>query len=299
MLMKKLKLFYNPNSGNKLFKNKLDKIVEKMQGYDYEVSLFRSCNIGDIDEYFKSHDLNEYDAIGVSGGDGTINIVVNAIMHNNYNHIPLAIFPSGTANDFANHLGIKDDALKCCDLIGQGKTVAVDLGLANDMYFVNVCAGGLFSNVSFEIDKNLKKAFGVFAYYAKSMEQLYSFKPINMRISGSRFIYTGGISLFLVLNSTGTGGIPNISPDASVSDGLLDVVAFVHPQVTEVPKMILSFIKGELKDNENVIFFRDNNIKIENLDKEQRFKVTDLDGEIGPEMPIEIKNIHKAINVFC
>lgn len=296
--MKKIKLFYNPNSGNKQFKNCLDTVVEKMQRAGYEISFFRCCRYGDIGEYFENNNLNEYDIIGVSGGDGTINIVINAMMNNNVDR-PLAIFPSGTANDFAGYLGLDTNIDRCCDTIIRGKTRSVDLGLANDMYFVNVCAGGLFSNVSFVIDKKFKEAFGVFAYYVKAVEQLTGFKPIKMRVTGSKFCYEGGINLFLVLNSSGTGGISNISPDASVDDGLLDFVAVINSQWSEVPKMILSFLKGEHKDNENIIFFRDSKITIENLDNDKRFTVTDLDGEMGPEMPVTIKNIHKAINIFC
>lgn len=296
--MKKFKLFYNPNSGNGQFKDQLDTFLERMQFYGYDVSMFRTCNVGDIQNYISRMDNSEVDAIGVSGGDGTINIVVNAMMHKGLENVPLAIFPSGTANDFASFLGLTTDVAQCCDVVGKGAVKSVDLGIANDRYFVNVCAGGLFSNVSLEIDQKLKDTFGKIAYYLKGMEQLTGFKPIPMRITSESMVYEGGVNLFLALNSSGTGGIANIVPEAAIDDGLLDFVAFINSQWSEVPNMLLSFIKGELELNENVIFFKDKLIKIENLDPEQRFSITDLDGEQGPEMPVVIKNLHKAINIF-
>ena len=103
--MKKLKLFYNPFSGNKSFKFDLDVCIGIFQEGGYEVHPFRTLHPGDIDTHIATMDPN-YDIIVASGGDGTVNIVLNAMMHRGL-HIPLGIIPSGTANDFATYLGFK------------------------------------------------------------------------------------------------------------------------------------------------------------------------------------------------
>ena len=97
--MKKLKLFYNPFSGNKSFKFDLDVCIGIFQEGGYEVHPFRTLHPGDIDTHIATMDPN-YDIIVASGGDGTVNIVLNAMMRRGL-HIPLGIIPSGTANDFA------------------------------------------------------------------------------------------------------------------------------------------------------------------------------------------------------
>ena len=104
--MKKLKLFYNPFSGNKSFKFDLDVCIGIFQEGGYEVHPFRTLHPGDIDTHIATMDPN-YDIIVASGGDGTVNIVLNAMMHRGL-HIPLGIIPSGTANDFATYLGFKN-----------------------------------------------------------------------------------------------------------------------------------------------------------------------------------------------
>lgn len=296
--MKKLSLIYNPFSGDKSFRHELDVCLKEFNEADFEVNIFRSTQYGDIEKHISNIKDDNYDVICVSGGDGTINILVNALMKHNMSHIPIGLFPSGTANDFASYMNIPTDAEECCKIVIGGKTMAVDLGKANDKYFINVCAGGLFSNVSTEINKHFKDAFGKLAYYIKGMEQLNGFKPIPMRITGSNGIIEDNINLFLVLNSSGTGGIGRLVPDAAVDDGMFDFLGFRNDLVKDTPKLLLNFIRGEYLEDKSVIYFRDNDIKIENLDPSNRYSVTDCDGEVGPEMPVEIKNIHKAVNIF-
>lgn len=296
--MKKLSLIYNPFSGDKSFRHELDVCLKEFNEADFEVNIFRSTQYGDIEKHIANIKDDNYDVICVSGGDGTINILVNALMKHNMSHIPIGLFPSGTANDFASYMNIPTDAEECCKIVIGGKTMAVDLGKANDKYFINVCAGGLFSNVSTEINKHFKDAFGKLAYYIKGMEQLNGFKPIPMRITGSNGTIEDNINLFLVLNSSGTGGIGRLVPDAAVDDGMFDFLGFRNDLVKDTPKLLLNFIRGEYLEDKSVIYFRDNDIKIENLDPNNRYSVTDCDGEVGPEMPVEIKNIHKAVNIF-
>lgn len=296
--MKKLSLIYNPNSGDKTFKYELHNCLKILNSAGYEVNLFCTVHYGDIEKHIRNIKDEHWDAICISGGDGTINILVNALMKYGMSDVPIGLFPSGTANDFASFMKIPAVAEECCKIVTGGKTMAVDLGRANDKYFINVCAGGLFSNVSTEINKHFKDAFGKLGYYVKGLEQLNGFKPIPMRITGSNGTIEDNINLFLVLNSSGTGGIGKLVPQASVNDGMFDFLGFRNDLVKETPKLLLSFIKGEYLDDKGVIYFRDNDIKIENLDPNNRFSVTDCDGEVGPEMPVEIKNIPGAIKIF-
>ncbi len=296
--MKKISLIYNPNSGDKGFKYELDNCLRFFNGAGFEVNIFRTYRYGDIEEHISSIKGDNYDAVCVSGGDGTINMLVSSMMKHNMADVPIGLFPSGTANDFASFMKIPSDTEECCRIIIGGKTMSVDIGVANDKYFINVCAGGLFSNVSTEINKHFKDAFGKLAYYIKGIEQLNGFKPIPMRITSSNGTIEDNINLFLVLNSSGTGGIGQLVPNASVNDGVFDFLGFRNDLIKDTPKLLVSFLKGEYLDDKGIIYFRDNDIKIENLDPNNRFSVTDCDGEVGPEMPVEIKNIPSAIKIF-
>lgn len=294
--MKKINLIYNPNSGNKFFKNELDFCVKKFQSKGYLVNLFRLGNVKDIDHYFNCVRKDDCDAFVISGGDGTINLVVNAIMKYGLNNIPIGIIPSGTANDFATFLNLPKKVEEACKIIVDNNVMSVDIGIANDKYFVNVCAGGLFANVGQKINKDAKETFGKISYYVKAIEEMSHCSPIKLRIKNSKEIIEGDFYLFLILNSTGTGGIEKISPNSSINDGVFDFVAFKNINLTKIPSLALKFLKGDHLEDDGVVFFRDNEIFIENLSNE--CIQTDLDGEVGPSVPVKIKNITKCINVF-
>ncbi len=297
-MLKKLKLIYNPNSGDKMFKDNLDLFIKKMQGDGgYEVHPFRTIEKGDIDRHINKMN-GDYDALCVSGGDGTLNIVINALMKNGKNHIPIGIIPSGTANDFASFLKIPKDVESACDVVLNGVISDVDLGFGGDKYFINVCAGGLFSDISSNVNTRFKDTIGKAAYYIKGIEQIPGYRPIPMRITNSKDVFEEDIYLFLVLNSSGTGGVKKLSPQASVNDGMFDFVAFKGVALIELSSVIVKFFKGEHLNDDKVIYFQDNYIKVENLADDKRYLQTDFDGEKGPNMPFEIKNIHGAVKIF-
>ena len=234
--MKKCKLIYNPYSGSKTFKFDLDICIFVFQKAGYEVHIFRTIKSGDIREHILTMDM-DYDLIVVSGGDGTINIVVNAMMERNMD-VPLGVIPSGTANDFATFLGLKTGNVEeCCNVITTEKPKKIDIGIVNEQYFINVCAGGLFTNVSQNVDKDLKHALGSLSYYIKGIEQLTNFKKIPFRITTEQEVVEEDLYLFLVLNSAGTGGFNHIAPSASITDGMFDFVGIKAKPVIELPKL--------------------------------------------------------------
>jgi diacylglycerol kinase (ATP) len=299
--MKKLKLFYNPNSGDKSFKDNLDVCIEILQTAGYETHIFRSLKYGDIEEHFKQMDSFFYDAIVVSGGDGTINIVVNCIKKYNIK-TTLGIIPSGTANDFASFIKLPNSISDCAKVIANGKTQRIDLGLVNEDFFINVCAAGLFTNVSQLIDKDFKYTLGKLAYYIDGVKQVPSFVPIPVKITNSNEVIKENIYLFLVLNTSGAGGFKTFAPTAKIDDGKFDFIAFKETTIKDIAILLIKMINSDYLDDPSVIYFKDSYIKIE-LDVEESeinpiYLHSDVDGEQGPSFPIEINCIPQDIELF-
>lgn len=292
--MKKIKLIYNPYSGDKTFKFDLDIYITNLQNAGYEVHIFRSIKSGDIQEHLKTIPKDFYDAFMISGGDGSINILINSVMKYGLNHIPIAIIPSGTANDFATFLKLPKEPDEACDIILKNNVSEVDIGLCNDKYFINVCAGGMFANISEKIDKNFKDALGKVAYYISAVQDMHLSKPLSLKITNSEKTFEDKFDLFLILNTSGTGGIDKLSPTASISDGLFDFIGIRNVSITNLPSFVLKVLKGEYLEHDKIVFFKDNYIKIESKENIS----CDLDGEVGPALPVTIKNIPKAIKIF-
>ena len=143
--MKKIKLIYNSGAGQSKFRYFLDTIIEKFMQNGIEVSVFRAGKKTNLYEFLKDVDKENCYGIIVAGGDGTINRVVNVMMQNNIK-TPLGIIPAGTSNDFAKHIKMPANFSECIDRILTGNVQQVDVGLANNKYFIDVCSVGLFTN---------------------------------------------------------------------------------------------------------------------------------------------------------
>lgn len=293
--MRKAKLIYNPHSGDGLFKNNIDQLVSVLQEADIEVHLFRVAAYGDIEKCFKTMDI-DYDIIIGSGGDGTINTIVTCMINNNVN-APLAIIPSGTANDFASFLEIPKSPSEVGKLIVNGHSAPVDIGKINDRYFINVVACGVFANISNDVDQELKNSIGKLAYYIKAVERIQKRRPVRLKITiDDKDEYEDDFMLVTVMNSSGAGGFSKVSPVSSVTDGKMDVVAFKATSDLQMAKAFMGVLSGDHIYNKHVLYVQGNNIKIDQLD-DSDFNV-DIDGEVGPLLPVDIQVLAGRINIF-
>lgn len=144
--MKKVKLVYNPNSGEKSIVNKLDLIIDVYQSYGYTLIPYRLNKENPIENAFIDIDDN-YDHVLISGGDGTVDIVLNIMKELDVNK-PIGILPTGTANDFANALSLPFNVREAIENIINSKPKKIDIGKVNNKYFINVASAGMFTDVS-------------------------------------------------------------------------------------------------------------------------------------------------------
>jgi len=296
--MKKLKLIYNPTAGDKSFKNNLDACIKTFQDAGYETHVFRSAEIGDIAAHVKKMPRDYYGALAVSGGDGTLNAAVNALMQNGFD-LPLCILPFGTANDFASYLKIPKDPEGAANVITDGNIISCDVGWVDGSYFLNVLAIGLFANVSQRTDKESKDLFGKLAYYFEGLGQIGDLKPLSVKITNSNETLTEEIFFAVILNSAGTGGFDNLVDDASINDGLFDFVAIKACPLVELAVLALKILNRDFLNESNIIYFRDKYIKIEPLFEDEMYLKIDTDGEYGGILPAEVKNIPGALKIFA
>lgn len=290
--MKKVKFIYNPYAGNKVILEKLDNIIELYQDKNLIIIPYRIEKQKDVILALDDVNTEEYDHILIAGGDGTIDFVINA-MHKKDIHMPIAILPVGTANDFAKFLEIPSDIDKACQKILERKYKEIDIGKINEKYFVNVASTGLFADVSQKTDLNLKNTVGKLAYYIKGLESLPNFKKIKISLTSKEVNFDGDIFLMLVFNGKTTGNIP-LAINSDPQDGLLDVVIFKAMNVKEMIRLLVNIMKGEHIKSKNMIYFKTDELYIESKDNIE----TDIDGEVGPNFPLNIKCIKKGLKVF-
>ena len=162
------------------------------------------------------------DRIGAAGGDGTITGVVTGIADaEGFDAVTLGVVPAGTGNNFAGNVGVTSIE-HGFELLANGETRAIDLGVANNRVFVNSCICGLTANASGRTSSELKGRMGTFAYVLKTIETATEFDPISLRVHARGEPDWEGEAAFVLIGNARrfpAGG----DEQAHVEDGRFDV----------------------------------------------------------------------------
>lgn len=288
----KVLLIYNPISGNRVFRDYLDYVIEKFQEKGFQIIPYRISNKDTVDRILSGIDENEYKKILIAGGDGTINRIVNKLIKYDIN-LPIGIFPVGTANDYATYLNLPKNIEEMTEIVLRDNYTYCDVGLANDKYFINVASLGFLIDISQKTDTKFKNNVGVLAYYLKGLEELPNLKPINIRVTSKEVNFDGEIYFMLIMNGKSAGGFKKIAPFSSLSDGLLEVFIFKKCPSIELVPLMLKVVNGDHINSSHVVYFQADELIVD-CDEEVG---TDLDGEKGSGFPLNIKVIPKKLKI--
>ncbi len=291
--MKHVILIYNPISGDAGISTRLDHVAALHQKEGYNLTLLRITrehgfhNLAELDQALKPAYLI------VAGGDGTVNRLVNYMREHSIG-TPLAILPTGTANDFGRLIGMPSDAIKAVRAILGGTIEHIDLGRVGDRYFVNVFSSGLFTDVSHRTPTALKNTLGRLAYYISSIGELPSFRKLSVKIESPEVTYEGKCLLLLVFNGR-TAGTVRLARQASATDGLLDVLVIKGESVLSNIKTVYHILSGRSGGYpDDVLYFQTAKLHIEC----HQHVTSDIDGERGGGFPADIECLPGALRVI-
>ena len=164
------------------------------------------------------------EAIVAVGGDGTCSRIANAILRSG-RPCRLAVIPSGTGNDFAKTLGVRNlEPKELLELVQRGNVTRIDLGRVDGHYFLNSCGFGFDASV---LDASNKVRFlkGDAVYIYSALAQLLTYRGVDVKIDGTN---PSRLLMVTVSNGRMLGGVFRIAPTASVIDGELDVAYFAN-----------------------------------------------------------------------
>jgi lipid kinase YegS len=165
------------------------------------------------------------DLVIAAGGDGTLNEIVHGLMDlPEASRALLGIVPLGTANDFAIGCAIPRDPAKALALCMKGEAVRIDVGKANNHWFINAASSGFGAEITATTSPELKRLFGPAAYTVMG-----AILAINLHHYEGKLILpgreiTGSGPVAIVGNGRQTGGGIQVAPRACIDDGLLDVL---------------------------------------------------------------------------
>jgi len=294
--MKKYKVIYNPSSGNEIVQNKIFQISKNiLVSEDVTFTFYATKKEGDAQRAATDACSEGFELIIACGGDGTINEVVNGIMNSTCKS-KLAVLPSGTVNDFATYMEIPTTVHGFTKLLEAQTYQKVDVGKANNKYFINVASGGAFTNIPYDVPSETKTILGKYSYYIKAAIEIPQQieKSYKIKVSTEEKTLELNALVFLVSNTPSIGGFKKFSPDAKYNDGFFDVLVIEHSPPFELLNLFTKLLSGDHIHHKKVHYFKSKKVKI---DSDKNLAI-DLDGEYAFEAPIEISMINEGIELL-
>lgn len=262
--MPTLALLANPESGT----GDAERVAGLLRGAGAEVN---------------SHPLSEWRAaarsgaerIVVAGGDGSLGSAAAAAAEAG---VPLAVIPTGTANDFARRHDLPDELERACELAVKGRrTVALELAHVGPRPFLNLASVGL-SPAAAEEAAELKGQMGALAYPAGAVKAGATAEPVHCSVAGDgEELFDGEAWQISVASSGAFGGGAGLAADDT--DGRLDVVVIEAGGRAKLVKRAIGMTTRTLEEQKGVLSSRCESAELRLAGGDATLNV---DGEIVP-----------------
>ena len=242
--MNKIAFIINPVSGTKN-KFKTKQIIEnELDTQKFEPIFCFTERCGHATELAKKFVENGIKFVVAVGGDGTVNETAKALIHT---ESALGIVPVGSGNGFALHLGISRNIKKAVQKINNAQIVDVDYGLKNGQPFFCTCGAGFDAHISMEFAKS--KSRGFISYIKKTISSYFSYKPQNYTLKNNDIDLNINAFLITFANASQWGNNAYIAPNASITDGLLDIAIMSKFPLVAAPNLALQLFTKKLHKN--------------------------------------------------
>lgn len=224
------------------------------------------------------------------GGDGLAGAVAHGLRDTEG---VFAVLPGGRGNDFARKLGIPRDAVEACRVIAGGHERTVDVAEVDGRTFLGIASYGFDSDV--QDVANASRVRGQLVYVYSALRTLAGWKPVRLD-----FTVDGGAPRSIVgyavaaCNSGVFGGGMALAPDASLDDGLLDVVLTSDAPKLTYLKGLPKVFKGTHLEDPQVELLRTAKLRV---DAERPFRIY-ADGDPIGTTPATIRVVPRAVRVL-
>ncbi len=265
----------------------IDQYLDKTQ-FEYEIAVTQYA--GHASEIAAKAKDDGVDVVVAIGGDGTVNEVARAIVHSS---TALGIIPCGSGNGLARHLLLPLNVRKAIEVINRCEIRQLDYGIINDYPFFCTCGMGFDAFVSMKFAEAGKR--GPITYVENVLREGLKYKPETYTIEDESGTLQYKAFLISCANASQYGNNAYIAPQASMSDGLMDVIIMEPFDVFEAPQISIEMFSKTLDKNSKIKTFRTRHLHI----RRDKPGVIHYDGDpvmTGADIDIELKP--KGINII-
>lgn len=265
----------------------IDEYLDKDK-FEYEIVTTKYA--GHASEISTKAKNDGVDIVVAVGGDGTVNEVARSIVHS---QTALGIIPCGSGNGLARHLLLPMNTRKAIEIINTCEIHELDYGIINEYPFFCTCGMGFDAFVSMKFAESGKR--GPITYAENILREGLKYKPETYVIEDERGINTYKAFLISCANASQYGNNAYIAPQASMSDGLMDVIIMEPFDMLEAPQISIDMFNKTLDKNAKIKTFHSKKIHIHRT----KPGVIHYDGDpvmAGEDIDVEIKE--KGIKII-
>ncbi len=289
-IKEKIGFIINPVSGRGN-KNRIPQLIDTyLDKESFDSKIVVTQKAGHASLITKEMVLNDYSKVVAVGGDGTVNEVAKALIHTDS---ALGIIPTGSGNGLARHLNIPMNCKKSIKDINSSIIKKIDFGLVNDIPFFCTCGLGFDAHISKVFAEGGKRGFS--GYIRNTLKEFITYRPreYNLLIDGQPLKQKAFLITFA--NGSQYGNNAYIAPQASISDGKLDICILSHFPWYKTPLIGVSLFLKTLPKSKYYRSFHCEEVYLER----QNIEAVHYDGEpIELGNKIHIKIVKSGLNVM-
>ena len=279
---KRIVFVVNPISGTQGKKAILRWIDERLDRSIYDYSIVKTEYAGHASQIAAAAVQDKVDIVVAIGGDGTINEIARSLVHT---ETALGIIPCGSGNGLARHLRIPMEPKAAIDILNQDNRLCIDYGKINNIPFFCTCGVGFDAFVSLKFADSRKR--GLLTYLENTLHESLTYQPETYEIENEEGTVKYKAWMIACGNASQYGNNAYIAPQASLTDGLMDVTIMEPFTVLDVPSLSFQLFNKTIDQNSRVKTMRAKKIKIHR----QKDGVMHFDGDplmAGKELEVEI-----------
>ncbi len=275
-------LIINPKAGKRVFLNLyLPQVLNMFEKRQIDFRLHQT-HYGGHAAALAHRYRDQVDFITVFGGDGTVREVVKGMGDD---PIPVGIIPFGTVNVLSLDLGIPFNPTMAAACIAEGYQRKIDIGFLNDEPFLLMVSSGIDALAVHNVDRLAKKYLGQIAYVMSALWSASTYRARKIRLSlPDQGIRDRGYHA-IVSNSRFYGGRYKLDEQASIDDGLLNVILFKTSSIMDTFRLLVGIMIKRRQETKDIAYYKG---KCIDITARSRVKMQ-MDGDKAPPVPARIR----------
>jgi YegS/Rv2252/BmrU family lipid kinase len=289
--VRRLALIVNPNAGGGRTAKALPHVEQALQLHRLEYRVEMTTSLEHAIQVAKGAAAQGEVAVSY-GGDGLAGAVAHALRGTDG---ILGVLPGGRGNDFARKLGIPTEPLPAAEVLAHAGPRTVDVAEVDGRTFLGIASYG-FDSVCQDRANATRLVKGQLVYAYSALRTLAAWKAARLTFAadGGERREVRGYAV-AACNSGVFGGGMALAPEASMDDGLLDVVVTSDGPKVDFVRGLFKVFKGTHLEDPNVELFRARELHV---DAERPFRIY-ADGDPIGQTPATIRAVPGALRVLA